>query len=48
MAVTDPRCLFYSRREWFRALMCQLLLMSVTAFVVYAWLELHVLYDEVG
>lgn len=46
IATSNGRCLLYTKRDWFRTLVCQILLGSVMAFVAYSWVELHVLYDE--
>jgi membrane-anchored protein YejM (alkaline phosphatase superfamily) len=42
------RCVVYSKRDWFRALMVQILLAAIGIFVLYTWIEAAILYDEVG
>lgn len=42
------RCVVYSKRDWFRALMVQILLAAIGMFVLYTWIEAAILYDEVG
>ena len=45
--LTTDSCLLYSRQNWFRALMCQILLTSIICFVIADWIGLHVFYSEV-
>ncbi|WWD02536.1 hypothetical protein V865_000576 [Kwoniella europaea PYCC6329] len=40
------RCLLYSKEDWFRAVMCHILLGSIACLMVYTWICVHVLYAE--
>ncbi|WWD19005.1 hypothetical protein CI109_103462 [Kwoniella shandongensis] len=40
------RCMLYSRDDWFRAVMCHILFWSVICFLVYTWINVHVIYSE--
>ncbi|WVW85657.1 hypothetical protein I302_107695 [Kwoniella bestiolae CBS 10118] len=40
------RCLLYSKEEWFRAVMCHILLGSLACLMVYTWICVHVTYAE--
>ena len=35
------------RADWFRALMCQILLTFVIFYMIHSWMEVHVVYHEV-
>ncbi|OXC69101.1 hypothetical protein AYX13_02391 [Cryptococcus neoformans] len=40
------RCLLYTKDNWFRAMMCHILILSVAGLQVYTWIDVHVLYSE--
>ncbi|WVQ99961.1 hypothetical protein IAU59_007104 [Kwoniella sp. CBS 9459] len=40
------RCLLYSKNDWFRAVMCHILLGAIACLNVYTWIAVHVLYEE--
>lgn len=42
------RCLVPTRNDWFRALMCYILLASVASLFSFTWIEVEVSYAEVS
>ncbi|KAK8854847.1 hypothetical protein IAR55_003586 [Kwoniella newhampshirensis] len=40
------RCLLFTKDDWFRAMMCHILVWSIILFFTYAWLSVHVAYTE--
>ncbi|WWC71602.1 uncharacterized protein I206_105560 [Kwoniella pini CBS 10737] len=40
------KCLLYSKDDWFRAVMCHILLGSIACLMVFTWIDVHVLYAE--
>ncbi|WWC90746.1 uncharacterized protein L201_005683 [Kwoniella dendrophila CBS 6074] len=40
------RRLLYSKQDWFRAIMCHILLLSILSLTIYTWICVHVLYSE--
>ncbi|WVQ81999.1 hypothetical protein IAT38_004126 [Cryptococcus sp. DSM 104549] len=40
------RCMLYSKNDWFRAMMCHILMGSIGCLLVYTWIDVHVLYAE--
>ncbi|WVF72759.1 hypothetical protein IAT40_007577 [Kwoniella sp. CBS 6097] len=40
------RCLLYNKNDWFRAMMCHILLGSIACLNVYTWIDVHVMYSE--
>ncbi|WRT68353.1 uncharacterized protein IL334_005329 [Kwoniella shivajii] len=40
------RCLLYTKDDWFRAVMCHILLGSIACLLVFTWMSVHVLYAE--
>lgn len=42
------RCLIPTRQDWFRAMICHLMLVSVSLFLAFGVIQTFVLYDQVG